>query len=89
MKREIYNALRKRISVTTPVEYTYEIPEGHTLYFFNAESLNRGLDENDENIIDSIVFPMKTRNLWNVCQRVYSYISVGNFPNLDERILNA
>ena len=92
MTREIYEAMRRRISITDldndGREY-YElmgwpVPKNATFYLFNADGLNEGVD-NVEDEAFSIRQPMYTRNMWNVCQRFYSYIK--NLEKIDKRLL--
>ena len=99
MTREIYEALKRHIEVITPEsdkeQYARLIEDYHTMdctvvwgtpfYRFFADGLNEGLSEFDADFIDSFIQPIRTRNLWNVCQRFYSFIS--NYPNINQRLL--
>lgn len=73
MTREIYDSMRSRLSVipTEQVKADYDamgwtISDDAIVYRFNAE----GLGED----VYSIVHCMKTKNLWNVAQRLYSHL---------------
>ena len=92
MTRKIYEAIRKRIS-TLPYEEEkpiydergWTVPPSHTFYRFDSDGLNVGYG--DDEAIDSMVHPMLTRNMWNVCQRFYSFIKY--HENINERLLNS
>lgn len=91
MTPEIYEAMKRRISIEPDIdEETREMlrmkPLAVTVYHFNAEGLNEGLESWDPNYVDGILHPMSTRNLWNVCQRFYSFIN--HYENIDQRLLN-
>ena len=68
--------------------YDLELSKGAIVYRFNAEKLNEGLDEYDVLFVDSMVHPMATTNMWNVCERFYSFIRIYG-DSIDERLLNA
>ena len=99
MTREIYEAMKAHISVLSRDEYDRmsreagdEIvlePEDLTIYRFNNEGLNDGLDYLDEGYADPIVHAMKTRNMWNVCQRFYGFLRAWHGTGIDERLLKS
>lgn len=72
MTREIYEALKARISIAPEetVKFYYEdypeTPRDVTVYKFDMT----GLDED----IPAYIHAMKTKNLWNVAQRFYSFL---------------
>lgn len=92
MTREIYEAMKRRISIKPLDDEAKEyyklqgwpVPEKATFYFFNAEGLNEGVEDTEEEVY-SIRHGMTTRNMWNVCQRFYSFIQ--HYPNINERLL--
>lgn len=73
MDRIIYEALKKRVSVVPFSELDDEsranmiLREDSIVYFFNAT----GLLDKDGDDLPSIMHPMRTKNMWNVCQRFY------------------
>ena len=88
MTKEIYTALKKRISIV-PDEIAKDYCEHYgfcNVYHMNTEGMNVGIDENDEGYFDGFIHGMKTKNIWNVAQRFYSFCRY--YPNIDERILN-
>lgn len=82
MKTEIYNAIKGRISPFTT-------PEGKDAYLFSNLGLNEGIDEDDVLFIPSIVTDIKSKNLWNVCQKFYKFLGWLSPENLDHRLLNS
>lgn len=89
MNSAIYQAMKKHIRILSVDEMQaacLDIPEKGYLYFFDSADLNVGLDPYDERYIDSIVHGMTTRNMWNVCQRFYSFASWHG--DIDSRLLN-
>lgn len=90
MTREIYEALKKRIRIITPFEVYKKIGRkifdgSRFIYFFSNDGLNPGLKRDDIEYIDSIIHPMSTHNMWNVCQRFYSFIQ--GYEDIDKRLL--
>lgn len=91
MTREIYEALRERISIISQTDADSKMgksglfPFPYPIYYFSNAGLNPGLNHYDENYIDNVILQMSTRNLWNVCQRFYSFLS--NYPNINQRLL--
>ena len=97
MSPEIYEAMKRRITKITHEceDYRSIIEEYRTMdlsvvwgvpfYDFGAEGLNQGLSEFDDDYVDSFIQPISTNNLWNVCQRFYSFIK--NYKNIDQRLL--
>ena len=89
MKREIYEAMKRRMSIEPGIdEETRErlwMRPGDVVYRFNPNGLNEGLEDWDIDYVDDILHPMSTRNLWNVCQRFYSFINY--HENIDKRLL--
>lgn len=89
MTPEIYEAMKRRISVKPDIDKETKerlcmMPDD-IVYRFNAEGLNEGLDELDDDYVDPITHPMTTRNMWNVCQRFYSFLR--HHKNIDQRLL--
>ena len=87
MKREIYEAMKRRIEVVEEPYYwkTYpDTPKDATLYKFSSLGLN--YDENYDFAFD-IVQAFRTKNIWNIAQRFYSELK-GNVMALDERLLH-
>lgn len=83
MTKEIYEALKKRISVASKeqvdayyVDYP-ETPKEATVYYFDL----RGIDED----CPGIVHAMATKNMWNVAQRFYTFLSI--FDDADSKLL--
>lgn len=84
MKRETYDLIRSRVSIYekgTPEyeelkklydEREYVVPSDAVIYRFNAD----GLWEDAESFIQ----PIRTKNIWNICERAYSVIK--NFIEL-------
>lgn len=92
MSPEIYEALRKRISIISKEDANTMMggemdlfPFPYPIYYFSNAGLNPGLERYDENHIDSIIHQMSTNNLWNVCQRFYSFLE--NYENIDQKLL--
>lgn len=86
MKREIYEAIKHRISVTHDEEYYAEYPEtprSAPLYKFDASGLN---DDPEYDFIFDIVHAMNTTNIWNVAQRFYMILK-SNHMCIDKRLL--
>lgn len=97
MRRDIYEALRRRISVVpyeeaikdlpkmdicgNPVEYHPDVP----IYQFDPSDLNGGIDSLDDRYVMAIRAPMRTKNMWNVCQRIYAFIA--DEIDIDNRLL--
>lgn len=83
MKKEIYEAVKARISIAPEeaVKIYYEdypeTPKDATVYLFDLT----GLDED----CPAIVHAMKTKNIWNVAQRFYSFLYW--IENVDEILL--
>ena len=73
MKREIYEELKLRIW----------LEDGH--WRFDNAWLNEGLSEYDEDYIDCVIHEMESKNIWNVCQRFYSFLKY--YPRFTERLL--
>lgn len=74
MDKKIYEAIKKRVSVVPLSEVDEEsranmrCSEGCIIYLFNATGL---LDKEGKELF-SIMHPMHTKNMWNVCQFFYS-----------------
>lgn len=92
MSPEIYEALRKRISIISKEEANTMMglgrdlfPFPYPIYYFSNDGLNPGLERHDKNYIDGIIHQMSTNNIWNVCQRFYSLLE--NHKNIDKRLL--
>lgn len=99
MTPEIYEAMKRRIEAITPdnnrEQYDKLVEDYHTMrftavwgmpfYHFNPDGLNTGLSEFDDDYVDGFIQPISTNNLWNVCQRFYSFIK--NYKNIDQRLL--
>ena len=92
MAPEIYEALRKRISIISKEEANTMMglwrdlfPFPYPIYYFSNAGLNPGLERDDENYIDGIIHQMSTSNIWNVCQRFYSLLE--NHKTIDKRLL--
>lgn len=78
MKRETYDLIRSRVSIYEKGTKEYEelkklydergyvVPADAVIYRFNAD----GLGEDAESFIQ----PIRTKNMWNICERVYSVI---------------
>ncbi len=94
MTREIYDAMRNCVRVadyeTSKASYEekgWSVSPKAVFYLFDATRLNEGIDDPcDDEWVESIIQPMTTRNMWNVCQRFYSFIS--GCKDIDERLLN-
>ena len=89
MSPEIYEAMKRLISVEPGIDEEARkrlcMRPGDAVYHFNSDGLNEGLECWDINYVDGILHPMLTRNLWNVCQRFYSFIK--HYENIDQRLL--
>lgn len=97
MTPEIYEAMKRRITKITPEceDYIYIIGDYRTMFYsvvwgvpfyhFSAEGLNQGLSEFDDDYVDGFIQPISTSNLWNVCQRFYSFIK--HYKDIDKRLL--
>lgn len=57
-----------------------------TVYHFNADGLNEGLERWDPDYVDDILHPMSTCNMWNVCQRFYCLLRC-HTHDIDKRLL--
>lgn len=91
MKREIYEAMKRRIKVftreDTPELYAdilayynergWLVHDGCPFYKFDADGLGDDYD--------SFIQPIRTKNLWNVAQRFYSLMPHGE--DTDQRLL--
>lgn len=82
MKKEVYEALKTRITVTAK-----QLGLWH--WEFSNEGLNEGIDCFDEQYIDKMCQDMKMRraNLWNIAQRVYSFLVAFKHEDIDDRLL--
>lgn len=84
MTKEIYEALKRRISIAPEAavksyrESYPKTPEDVTIYMFDLT----GLDEDTP----AIIHAMKTKNMWNVARRFYSFLYV--FENVDQILLS-
>lgn len=84
MTREIYEALKARISIAPEAAvkaYYEDYPETSknvTVYKFDLT----GLDED----CPAIIHAMKTKNMWNVAQRFYSFLYM--YDNADAILLS-
>jgi len=100
MTRKIYEAMKRHVTKITPENEVYRsiiedyrtmdfsVVWGVPFYHFNADRLNQGLSEFDEEYIDGFIWQTSTHNLWNVCQRFHAILS-RNYPHFDERLLAA
>jgi hypothetical protein len=79
MKREIYDALRSRITLVDTTDGAY-------VYHFSADGLNPVDWWDDENYVFDIQHAMRTANMWNVCQRFYKHLRY-QCDNIDDRLL--
>lgn len=83
MVKEIYEALKARISIAPEeaVKVYYEdypeTPKDVTVYRFDLT----GIDED----CPALIHAMRTKNLWNVAQRFYSFLYV--FDDVDANLL--
>ena len=98
MKREVYEAMKARISIIPREEarrideeagVKFDIPEWATIYRFSNDGLNDGIADCDVEFVDPIQHAMKTKNMWNVCQRFYGFIRQWFGESIDDRLLNA
>ena len=75
MKREIYEAMQRRIEIMPFASGSRAYDElgwgyrpDSIFYIFKADGLG------DE--VDSIIQPMETKNIWNVAERFYSFLRI-------------
>jgi len=82
MRRDIYDAIKRRISIADPndPEIKKNIRKGNIAYSFTARGLN------EDEVFDTVV-EVRTRNIWNACQRIWS--AYRNTPGFVEGILTA
>lgn len=89
MTREIYEAMKRRISVEPSIDeetrQELRMRPGDVVYRFNPDGLNEGLESWDTDYVGGILHPMSSRNLWNVCLRFYGFIK--HYENIDQRLL--
>lgn len=93
MTKEIYEAMRQRITVIYDYEddYDFPVPDGADVFKFSNEGLNEGLSKYDIRYIDSVVWAIKKTkgryiNWWNICEQFYAHVSF-NVPDFDGRLL--
>lgn len=90
MTREIYEALKKRISIadeTQEHEYRSEYPDTTSdaiIYLFDAKGMNKSMDDD---FIFNLVHGMTSTNMWNVAQRFYWLLQQEGHFRLDQRLL--
>lgn len=89
--KDVYEAMVKRISVVDIKTLSDEEREMmwvrpyQTLYRFDSTGLNDSVPEDE--YVDSLVHPMRTKNMWNVCNRFYMFLK--NFKDIDKRLLKS
>ena len=71
LDKKTYALIKKRIREVTAeekirIEFPYDISDGATLYYFSSEGLGDDFF--------SFVQPMRTKNMWNLCQHFYSLL---------------
>lgn len=81
MTREVYEALKTRLTVKFPRLGTASV-------YFDNSGLNEGIGCFEERFIDSIIAEFKSErfNLWNASQRIH-WIVRQFVPNCDARLL--
>ena len=90
MTHEIYEALKKRISIADEKqehEYRWEYPETTSdaiIYFFDAKGMNESMDDD---FMFNLVHGMTSTNMWNVAQRFYWLLQQEGHFRLDQRLL--
>lgn len=83
MRPEIYEALKKRISIASEEKmkaFYEEYPKTDrevTVYYFDL----KGIDEDCPGIIHA----MLTKNIWNVAQRFYMFLGI--YDDVDSKLL--
>lgn len=84
MKKEIYEAVKARISVASDAgraSYLEMYPDSKDaiVYWFNLD----GIDDDE---LPGILHAMKTKNMWNVAQRFYAIIKY--YDDIDNILLS-
>ena len=92
LRLDVYEAMKRRIKVLPYDEIKphydesgFEVSPDAIFYMFDPGVVNDGYDELDVDYVDCVIQPIRTKNLWNVCQRFYSLIK--DFEDIDKRLL--
>ena len=85
MTKEVYEALKTRVTVTAKAENLWH-------WEFDNEGLNRHKGPFDKGYVDKMCrdVRMKSGNLWNVCEQVLKYLSWfhgKDEKNIEERLI--
>ena len=83
MKKEVYEALKSRITVTAK-----EIDLWH--WEFENEGLNEGISCFDERYVDAMCqdMRMKSGNMWNIAQRVLGFLHAFGHDDIEDRLVH-
>lgn len=91
ISKDLYEAILRRITVVEMKSLSKEeidfmrVKPYHTVYRFESTGLNDGAPEDER--IESMIHPMRTKNMWNVCNRFYMFLN--NFKDIDKRLLKS
>jgi hypothetical protein len=85
MKKEVYEALKTRITVTAKMLDVWH-------WEFDSSDLNEGVEDCfSHEWIDSMCQDMRMHraNLWNISERVHKFLRwmTDDVPNLDDRLI--
>lgn len=85
MKREVYEALKTRITVTAKVVAVWH-------WDFSNEGLNDGIDCMDDRFVDSMCQDILTDRptMWNIAQHVFMFLRrfhEGHVEDLEARLI--
>ena len=92
ISKNLYEAIVKRVTIIDKTTLSAEeikymhIKPFHTIYRFDNSGLNDKIRPGEDKI-EAVIHPMKTKNIWNVCNRFYLLLK--HYDGIEEKLLNS